>query len=115
MRNILVPFLIGSILLGYLPAGSEREGAAKDIFHTFVIGVYFFPLLGGWLADRYFGKYNTVLWFSVLYCIGEFMLVGFSDNRIGFLAGLGIIPLGSGGAEQREPSLMRDRVEQSHR
>ena len=33
MRNILVPFLISSVLLGYLPAGPDREGAAKDIFH----------------------------------------------------------------------------------
>ena len=45
--------------------------AAKDVFHTFVIGVYFFPLLGGWLADRFFGKYNTILWFSLIYCVGQ--------------------------------------------
>src|SRR3546814_13233282 len=37
MRNILVPFLVSSILLAYLPE-SMREGAAKDIFHIFVIG-----------------------------------------------------------------------------
>ena len=67
MRNILVPFLISSVLLAYLPDQAAREGAAKDLFHSFVIGVYFFPLLGGWLSDRYFGKYNTVLWFSLIY------------------------------------------------
>ena len=71
MRNILVPFLISSVLMQYLPAGPERDGAAKDVFHTFVIGVYFFPLLGGWLSDRFFGKYNTVLWFSLIYCVGH--------------------------------------------
>ena len=54
MRNILVPFLISSVLLAYLPE-ADRDGKAKDIFHTFVIGVYFFPLLGGWLSDRFFG------------------------------------------------------------
>ena len=57
MRNILTPFLVTSLLL-YAPE-AERAGIAKDVFHTFVIGVYFFPLLGGWLADRFFGKYNT--------------------------------------------------------
>ena len=72
MRNILVPFLISSVLLAYLP-DSERAGTAKDLFHTFVIGVYFFPLLGGWLSDRYFGKYNTVLWFSLVYCAGQIL------------------------------------------
>ena len=63
MRNILVQFLISSVILAYLPE-ADRQGAAKDVFHSFVIGVYFFPLLGGWLSDRFFGKYNTVLWFS---------------------------------------------------
>src|SRR3546814_9317062 len=51
MRNNLVPFLVSSILQAYLPE-SMREGAAKDIFHIFVIGVYYFPLLGGWISDR---------------------------------------------------------------
>ena len=69
MRNILVQFLVSSVILAYLPA-EMREGAAKDVFHSFVIGVYFFPLLGGWLADRFFGKYDTVLWFSLIYCAG---------------------------------------------
>ena len=64
MRNILTLFLMTSLLLS-IPQ-PLRAGSAKEVFHTFVIGVYFFPLLGGWLADRYFGKYNTVLWFSVI-------------------------------------------------
>jgi hypothetical protein len=59
MRNILTPFLAGTLLL-YLPK-SERGPAAKDVFHTFVVGVYF-SLLGGWLADRFFDKYRTILW-----------------------------------------------------
>ena len=33
MRNILVPFLISSVLLAYLPDQATREGAAKDLFH----------------------------------------------------------------------------------
>ena len=54
MRNVLTVFLVSSLLL-YLPEADRARGA-KDVFHTFVIGVYFFPLLGGWLADRFFGK-----------------------------------------------------------
>jgi len=52
MRNILVQFLITSLLLQEITA-EGRAGEAKDIMHSFMIGVYFFPLLGGWLADRY--------------------------------------------------------------
>src|SRR5688500_556604 len=115
MRNILVPFLIGSILLGYLPAGSEREGAAKDIFHSFVIGVYFFPLLGGWLSDRYFGKYNTVMWFSLIYCAGHACLAMFDDNRHGFYAGLFLIALGSGGIKPLVVSFVGDQFTQANK
>src|SRR5687768_2985601 len=96
MRNILVQFLVSSVILAYLPE-AEREGMAKEVFHSFVIGVYFFPLLGGWLSDRYFGKYNTVLWFSLVYCAGHACLALFEDNRTGFYTGLFLIALGSGG------------------
>ncbi|MEJ5209283.1 oligopeptide:H+ symporter [Denitratimonas sp. CY0512] len=115
MRNILIPFLISSVLLAYLPAGPERDGAAKDIFHTFVIGVYFFPLLGGWLSDRFFGKYNTVLWFSLIYCAGHACLALFEDNRNGFFTGLFLIALGSGGIKPLVVSFCGDQFDQSNK
>ena len=93
MRNILTVFL-STMLLMYLPE-SERQGAAKDVFHSFVIGVYFFPLLGGWLADRFFGKYDTILWFSLIYCAGHGCLAIFEDSPNGFYTGLFLIALGA--------------------
>src|SRR6188508_79004 len=81
MRNILTVFL-STTLFAYLPP-EARGPAAKEIFHTFVIGVYFFPLLGGWISDRFAGKYNTILWLSLVYCVGQFLLAIFVDNRIG--------------------------------
>ena len=108
MRNILVQFLISSVILAYVPVG-DREGAAKDIFHSFVIGVYFFPLLGGWLSDRFFGKYNTVLWFSLVYCAGHACLALFEDNRNGFYTGLFLIALGSGGIKPLVVSFVGDQ------
>src|SRR3982751_4367564 len=77
MRNILTPFLVGTLLLTLYPNKATRELAATDVFHSFVIGVYFFPLLGGYLADRFFGKYNTILWFSLVYCVGQACLAMF--------------------------------------
>ena len=108
MRNILVQFLVSSVILAYIPE-AQREGAAKDVFHSFVIGVYFFPLLGGWLADRFFGKYNTVLWFSLIYCAGHACLAMFEDNRNGFYTGLFLIALGSGGIKPLVVSFCGDQ------
>ncbi len=115
MRNILVPFLISSVLLQYLPEGADREAMAKEVFHSFVIGVYFFPLLGGWLSDRFFGKYNTVLWFSLIYCAGHACLAMFEDNRNGFYAGLFLIALGSGGIKPLVVSFCGDQFDQTNK
>ena len=113
MRNILTPFLITSLLLS-MPE-NLRAGMAKEVFHTFVIGVYFFPLLGGWLADRFFGKYNTVFWLSLVYCCGHACLALFEDNRNGFYTGLFLIALGSGGIKPLVTSFVGDQFDQSNR
>lgn len=113
MRNILTVFLVTS-LLAYLPEG-DRPGAAKDVFHTFVIGVYFFPLLGGWLADRFFGKYHTIFWLSLVYCLGHLCLAVFESNRTGFFAGLALIALGSGGIKPCVAAFVGDQFDQTNK
>ncbi len=113
MRNILTIFLVSHLLL-YLPEG-ERALAAKDVFHTFVIGVYFFPLLGGWLADRFYGKYNTIFWLSLVYCAGHACLAIFESNRYGFYTGLGLIALGSGGIKPCVAAFVGDQFDQTNK
>lgn len=113
MRNILTPFLVSSLLL-YAPE-AERAGLAKEVFHTFVIGVYFFPLLGGWIADRFFGKYHTIFWLSLLYVAGHACLSIFESNRMGFYAGLFLIALGSGGIKPLVASFVGDQFDQTNK
>ncbi len=115
MRNILTKFLISTMLLQYVPDKDMRELAAKDVFHTFVMGVYFFPLLGGWLSDRFFGKYNTILWFSLIYSVGQGCLAMFVDSREGFYAGLFLIALGSGGIKPLVASFVGDQFDQTNK
>ena len=115
MRNILVQFLITSTLLQHILDSGERAMAAKDLMHTFMIGVYFFPLLGGWVADRFFGKYNTILCFSLVYCLGHAFLAVFEDNRMGFFAGLGLIAFGAGGIKPLVASFVGDQFDQSNK
>ncbi|WP_342117818.1 POT-type proton-dependent oligopeptide transporter [Pseudoduganella sp. OTU4001] len=113
MRNILVPFLISTLLL-FIPS-EHRASEAKHVFHTFVIGVYFFPLLGGWLSDRYFGKYNTVFWFSLIYCAGHACLALFEHNINGFYFGLFLIAFGSGGIKPLVVSFVGDQFDQTNK
>lgn len=113
MRNILTPFLISTLLL-FVPM-ADRASEAKNVFHTFVIGVYFFPLLGGWIADRFFGKYNTVFWLSLVYCAGHACLAAFDDNVRGFYFGLFLIALGSGGIKPLVASFVGDQFDQTNK
>jgi POT family proton-dependent oligopeptide transporter len=113
MRNILTVFLMTSLLLA-VPE-NLRKAEAKEVFHTFVIGVYFFPLLGGWLADRFFGKYPTIFWFSIVYCAGHACLAIFENSIPGFYTGLFLISLGSGGIKPLVSSFVGDQFDKSNR
>lgn len=47
---------------------------AGTLYFTYKMGCYFLPLLGGYLADRYIGKYWTIVGFTIPYIIGQFFL-----------------------------------------
>lgn len=87
-----------SILTLYL-SNTMRMGGdrATQTVHLFATAVYFLPLLGGWLADRFLGKYWTILSLSLFYCAGHAALALFEGNLWGIYLGLGLIALGAGG------------------
>jgi proton-dependent oligopeptide transporter, POT family len=115
MRNILTQFLVSSTLLATIVVLKEREASAKEVFHLFVMGVYFFPLLGGWLSDRYLGKYNTILYLSLVYCAGHACLAMFTDQKWGFYLGLFLISLGSGGIKPCVSAFVGEQFDQTNK
>jgi POT family proton-dependent oligopeptide transporter len=115
MRNILTVFLIDYLLREASPDLAARESLAKAHFHLFVSGVYFFPLLGGFIADRFFGKYRTILWLSILYVIGHACLAIFEKSPTGFYTGLFLIALGSGGIKPCVSSMVGDQFTEQNK
>jgi POT family proton-dependent oligopeptide transporter len=89
MRAILVVFMTDYMM----KAGND----AKAIYHFFNQAVYFLPLVGAWVADRYWGKYRTIMWLSVVYCLGHLALALFEGSMGGMYLGLGLIAIGAGG------------------
>jgi POT family proton-dependent oligopeptide transporter len=95
MRCILVIFMTKYLLgsSGVLePMGAEES---KTYFHLFISAVYFMPLLGALLCDIWLGKYRTILFFSIVYCLG-FWSLALDQTRFGLIMGLTLIAIGSG-------------------
>src|SRR5829696_1345345 len=72
MKGILVVFMTKYLMnaQGELAVMSQED--AQGYFHVFVSAVYLLPILGAFLADAVLGKYRTILWLSIVYCIGHF-------------------------------------------
>ncbi len=88
MRSILTVFMIQVLLM--------QESEATSTYHLFAGACYLFPLLGAFISDRIWGKYKTILYLSLVYCLGHAVL-SIWENTMGLYVGLGLIALGSGG------------------
>jgi proton-dependent oligopeptide transporter, POT family len=106
MRSILTVYMVQHLLF----AGHEAEAN----YHWFVTACYLTPLLGGWLADRLYGRYRVILWISLGYVLGHALMAAW-DTRWGLLAGLSLVAMGSGGIKPCVSAYLGDqfRPEQS--
>lgn len=96
MRAILPLYL--SDQLGY----GEARGA---LYYTIFLGMcYALPLLGGYIADNFLGKYWTIVGFSIPYVTGQF-LVGFENTYVLIFA-LGLLAMGTGVIKPNISTLM---------
>lgn len=96
MRAILVIFMSQYLLNSQGKLDPMKPEETKYWYHLFVAGVYYLPLLGAILADGFLGKYRTILYLSVIYCLGNFALA-LDSTRIGLFTGLALIVIGAGG------------------
>lgn len=87
---------------------TERLGVDKADAGTymslFIAACYFFPLIGGYVADNFLGKYWTIVLFSVPYVAAQF-LVGIEDKYVVFGA-LVLLAMGSGVIKPNISTLM---------
>ncbi len=74
LRGILVVFMTKYLFTRSGQPDFMSDENAKVAYHNFVSAVYFFPLLGGLLADSLFGKYRTIVWLSIVYSLGALAL-----------------------------------------
>ncbi len=92
MRAILILYLTKKLIEGGL---GMDEKYAMLLYGYFAGLVYFTPLIGGWLADRYLGKRLAVTIGGITMMLGQFAL--FALNSImGLYIGLLLLIIGNG-------------------
>jgi POT family proton-dependent oligopeptide transporter len=119
IRSIMAGYITGQVVAGGLGQDKDR---ATEIIHLFVFANYFMPLFGAWLSDKLIGRYHTILWVSMIYCLGNGVLAcsGLAHDVHGKMlclaAGLALIAFGSGGIKPCVSAFMGDQFkpEQSH-
>ncbi|HVA98282.1 MAG TPA: POT family MFS transporter [Bacteroidia bacterium] len=89
MKTLLATFFVHQFLM------SDAQSNAKT--HLFISITYLMSILGGVLADWYLGKYKTIFWLSLLYCVGHAFLSAFDTQLNLFMLGLLFITIGAGG------------------
>ena len=92
MRAILIYYLTKTYLQGGL--GMDK-GEATLLYGYFTGLVYFTPLIGGWLADKYLGKRLAITIGGITMMIGQFVLFGI-NNMTGLYVGLLLLIIGNG-------------------
>ncbi|MDO5565069.1 MAG: peptide MFS transporter, partial [Planctomycetia bacterium] len=111
MRAFLVMYLYYSVSSSN-PGFGWSEKQSYELYGWFTGLVYLFPVLGGYIADRFIGQHRSVLYGGVMIAIGEFMLFGTEYFRqyatssvtlqscpaawFMFMIGLGLIIVGNG-------------------
>lgn len=71
------PFFLffSAILVLYLTRKlSYDDDTATVLYHVFTSLVYFFPLIGAIVADSWLGRFRTIFYLSVVYCIGTVII-----------------------------------------
>jgi proton-dependent oligopeptide transporter, POT family len=89
-----------SIFVLFMQAKYGMSAASAGfMYSTFMVGVYIFPLLGGFLADRYLGYGKTISIGMIVMFLGYALLAVPTRMETGFgliVAALSVIALGTG-------------------
>ncbi len=96
MRSILILFMTRALLFDKV--------FASNMYGSYISLIYLTPLLGGFIADRYWGNRRSIIAGGLVMAIGEAVLFGcgsiYSSNpdfaKLLFFSGLGLMITGNG-------------------
>ena len=103
MKGILTVFMTQHMLNAAGEADYMGDEEAKGWYHLFTGLAYTFPILGAILSDVFLGKYRTILFISLMYCVGHGFLAIMDvapmlnmDMQLWLIMGMVFIAIGAG-------------------
>jgi POT family proton-dependent oligopeptide transporter len=85
--------ILAIYMVQHLQFGEAQATTWQSLFKS---GAYFFPMIGAIISDALWGKYRTIISFSLAYCAGCAVLA-LVPGETGLMIGLFLIALGTGG------------------
>lgn len=93
------------------------QSSATGLNQFFTFWCYVTPILGAIIADQYLGRYNTILYFSVVYIVGLIILfctslpvaLDHGSALGGLIAAMIVIGLGTGGIKSNVSPLIAEQ------
>ncbi|TMB27930.1 MAG: POT family MFS transporter [Deltaproteobacteria bacterium] len=109
MSTILVPYMQQFLRWDH--------NTAESIYHYFVGAAYAMTVVGGWISDRFLGRYRTILWLSYGYVLGHAVLAA---GELGFrvpalFTGMILIVIGQSGIKPNLSAFVGDQFRQEQR
>jgi len=106
MKTLLLLYMIQK--LGYADANSAT------VVSLFTAFCYILPIVGGYIADHYLGKFKTIIYFAIPYIMGHIILGTFT-SEIGLYTALLLLAGGSGSIKPNISTLMGLMYQKEHK
>lgn len=97
MKALLVLYMIDEL--------SYSDANSATVASIFTAVAYITPIIGGYVADRWLGKFRTIIYFAVPYIMGHIVLGTFT-NEVGLYTALLLLAGGSGSIKPNISTLM---------
>ncbi len=116
IRSVMSTFLVAQFFNPTMNPLLQNVAEAKsnELVHLFVFFAYLMPMVGGILADWFFGKYKVILYVSILYALGNLALALSTHNLTFFTIGLVIIAAAAGGIKSCVSANVGDQFDKSN-
>ena len=116
IRSVMSTFLVAQFFNHAMNPMLQdvAEARSNEMVHLFVTLAYFMPLIGGIIADYFFGKYKVILYVSIFYAFGNLLLAFSAHNITFFTIGLVVIATAAGGIKSCVSANVGDQFDSSN-